>query len=372
MDVLETALKGLKTRLARLSSSSVLANTVTCFVTYYITHWKLYPSLLPACLDFVQARGAGALLESETSLQKHIDFFLDECIQARPLGSPVALLAIQTTSSVIREIIEKGLPVNDLEEVIFRLSRCLLEASQPEESTSFRSAAAVSLKTTGKLLIDMTNKRAETSQNFFFLILNLIQDEEKDIRADTAFFLTDLVASVNGNSTETIRLTQMSPTRGLEEFAFYIHHWFPKEHIIPIIFDLLKSYDPVTDDKIQPLYDREPRNFFHEETESVAFLVKVVESLLANGGDETLHLDIDVQQFLEEANSLLDHIRVGASFDDHAKQWLFAQSAETYSALIRLSARFNIIVSSCPSWEKDQRFIELLSTIQILTGQCIL
>lgn len=370
VDVLETALKGMKTRLARLSSSSVLANTVTGFVTYYITNWRLYPSLLPVCLDFVQARGAGALLESDTSLQNHLDFFLDKCIQARQLGSPVALLAIQTTSSIIKEIIEKGLPINDLEEVTFRLSRCLLEASQPEESTSFRSAAAVSLKTTGKLLVEMANKRAETSQNFFLLILNLIQDEEKDIRTDTAFFLTELITSVNGNSEESIGLVQMSPTQCLEEFAFHIHHWFPKQHVVPVIFNLLKNSDPVKGESIQPLYDREPRNFFHEETESVSFLVKVFETLFAKGDSESWQLDIDVQQVIEEANSLLDRIKADTLFDEQAKEWLFTQSAGTYSALIRLSARLNIIASTCPSWKTDQ--LELQSTIEILTRQCVL
>lgn len=367
---METALKGMKTRLARLSSSSVLANTVTGFVTYYITNWRLYPSLLPVCLDFVQARGAGALLESDTSLQNHLDFFLDKCIQARQLGSPVALLAIQTTSSIIKEIIEKGLPINDLEEVAFRLSRCLLEASQPEESTSFRSAAAVSLKTTGKLLVEMANKRAETSQNFFLLILNLIQDEEKDIRTDTAFFLTELIASVNGNSEGIISLVQMSPTQCLEEFAFHIHHWFPKEHVVPVIFNLLKNSDLVKGESIQPLYDREPRNFFHEETESVSFLVKVFETLFAKGDSEAWQLDIDVQQVIEEANSLLDRIKADTLFDEQAKEWLFTQSAGTYSALIRLSARLNIIASTCPSWKTDQ--LELQSTIEILTRQCVL
>ena len=375
-DVVEMALKGLKNRLARLSSSSVLANTVTCFVTYYISHWQLYPSLVPACLDFVQARGATSLLESDTSLQANLDFLLDTFIETRQLGSAVALSAIPTASAVIKETIEKSLPINDLDNVILRLSRCLLDASQPEESSSFRSAAASSLKTTGRLLVEKANQTAETSRNLFLLTLNLIQDEEKDIRADTAFFLTDLVSSLNDTSTENPRVYQMSPSRSLQEFAFHIHNWFPMQHIAPVIFDLLKDSDQVKRDEIQHcLYDREPRNFFHEETESVRFLVNVVESLASAMDSDDNHffqLDVDVKQILIEADQCLDRIRSNSSFSAKANEWLFTQSAENYSVLVRLGARLTIIALCCPSWKTEQSFVDLQNSIERMTHRYVL
>jgi hypothetical protein len=314
-------------------------------------------------------------LESDTSLQANLDFLLGTFIETRQLGSAVALSAIPTASAVIKETIEKSLPVDNLDSVIFRLSRCLLDASQPEEAPPFRAAAAASLKMTGRLLVERTYKTAETSRNLFLLILNLIQDEEKDIRGDTAFFLTDLVSSLNSTSPENPRMFQMSPTCCLEEFALHIHHWFPKQHIVPVIFDLLKNCDPVEIDEIQqPLYDREPRNFFQEETESVRFLVKVVKSLASAMECDDNHpfqLNVDVEHTFEEAHQCLDRVRPNLSFSAEANEWLFTQSAESYSVLIRLNARLSIIGLCCPSWETDHRFLELKSLIERMTHRCV-
>lgn len=146
LDVVEPALQVLKDRLVRLSSSSILANTVTGFVTYYILHWESFPSLLPVCLEFVQARGVTALMEQgDASLRATLDFFLDKCIESRQLGTTTALTAIPAASSVIRESVEKNL-VDGLDDLVTRLTRALLDASSSEESLDFRMAAARSLK----------------------------------------------------------------------------------------------------------------------------------------------------------------------------------------------------------------------------------
>ena len=365
MDVVETALKVLKTRLARLSSSSVLANTVTGFVTCYINHWQSFPSLLPVCLDFVLARGAGALQESDTSLRWYVDFFLDKCIETRQFGSAVALLAIPTTAAVIKETIEKNLITEGLDDLVVRLSRCLLDASQPEESLSFRSAAATALKTTGKTIVQICRNSAETSGNIFLIILNLIQDEEKEVRSDTAQFLTNLLSPLESSPTYCPRLVQMSPTLCLEDFADQISRWFTPLHLIPVIFDLLKDPEIAKEDAIQSLYEREPRNFFHEETETISFLVRVVESLspAIENGNKPFQLEMDVQKMIEDTDKYLNRIQSDPLYEIGA-EWLFIHSSESYSILARLSARLAIITLCCPS--ASQRIPELQKTIQQL------
>lgn len=371
--MVEMALKVLKNRLARLSSSSILANTVTGFVTYYITNWKTYPSLLPVCLDFILARGAGALQESDTSLAWYIDFFLDKCIETRQLGSAVALLAIPTASAVIKETVEKSLLMEGLDKVVLRLSRCLLDASQPQESICFRSAAAASLKATGRTLLAMANKAAETSCNLFLVVLNLVQDEEKDIRADTAFFLTDLLASLHSGPAQLPRLAQLNPNQCLLEFSHQVHHWFSAHHLIPILFQLLKDPDPVDDD-VNPtsLYEREPCNFFREETQSVVFLIQVVQTLASaqvtsDGGEQPLELRVDVPQLVLEANQCVSRVQADPSSD--AVRWLFTLSVDTYTVLLRLAARLTMIALCTPSWQTDQQFCKLQGTIQSLIRQ---
>ncbi len=368
MDVVETAMKVLKNRLARLSSSSILANTVTGFVTCYITHWQAFPNLLPVCLNFVLARGAGALQENDTSLRWYVDFFLDKCIETRQLGSAVALLAIPTASAVIKEAVEKNLIIDGIDDLVIRLSRCLLDASQPEESASFRSAAAASLKSTGKTLAEICHRSPETSGNLFLLILNLIQDEEKEVRADTAFFLTDLLSPLESSPSFCPQLIQMSPTRCFEDFAYQITRWFSAQHLVPVIFDLLKDSEITREDEIQLLYDREARNFFHEETETINFLVKVVESLskaIVND-NKPFELEIDVQKNLEEAGQYLERIQSDPLFKNGASEWLFIQSSQIHSVLARLSARLTIIGLFCPSWQENLQFLELKKTVQQL------
>lgn len=151
--MVEPALQVLKDRLVRLSSSSILANTVTGFVTYYIGAWETFPSLMPVCLDFVQARGVGALMErGDTSFRWYADFFLGKCIESRQLGTATALSAIPAASAVIKDALQKSLVLGS-DDLLTRLTRALLEASKPEESLDFRLAAARSLKVI-KILIE--------------------------------------------------------------------------------------------------------------------------------------------------------------------------------------------------------------------------
>lgn len=89
--VAEPALKILTHRVARLSSSSVLANSVVCYVNYYIQHADTHPNLLPICLNFVLQRGATCLVENETSLKQFADFFLDKCIETKTFGITTVL-----------------------------------------------------------------------------------------------------------------------------------------------------------------------------------------------------------------------------------------------------------------------------------------
>ena len=44
--------------------------------------------------------------------------------------------------------------------------------------------------------MEKTNKGGETSRNLFLLILNLIQDEDKNIRSNAGLFLSDLVSFI--------------------------------------------------------------------------------------------------------------------------------------------------------------------------------
>lgn len=98
IDVAEPALKILTQRVARLSSSSVLANSVVCYVNYFIQHADTHPGLLPVCLNFVLQRGAICLVENETSLKHFANFFLDKCIETKTFGTATvpSLLQIKT------------------------------------------------------------------------------------------------------------------------------------------------------------------------------------------------------------------------------------------------------------------------------------
>ena len=108
--MVETALQVLNRRLSRLSSSSILANTVNGYVTWYINRWETYPSLLPTCLDFVEARGASALMESgDTSFRSFMNLFLGKCIETRELGTTTAIAAISAVSAVIKDAVETKL-----------------------------------------------------------------------------------------------------------------------------------------------------------------------------------------------------------------------------------------------------------------------
>ena len=265
------------------------------------------------------------LQETETSLQEHINFFLDRCIEKRELGSAVALLAIPTASVVIKETLAKNLIIDGIDEIVVRLSRCLLDASQPEESFSFRDAAAASLKIMGRTLMEKADKSCETSRNLFLLILYLIQDEDKNIRSNAGLFLTDLVSSFKSSSTEHSNLVQMCPARCLEEFARHIHYWFSKQYLIPVIFNMLKDSERMEDEEIHLLYNREPRNFFHDETDWVQFLIRVVNSLSAtiDNDCEPFLFDSDMQEVITEANQCLDSIRCDLSLNEDAKEWLF-------------------------------------------------
>ena len=94
LDIAEAALKILTHRVARLSSSSVLANSMVYYVNHYILHAEAFPSLLPICLEFVRLRGATCLVESETSLKGFADFFLDKCIESKAFGITTVLIPI--------------------------------------------------------------------------------------------------------------------------------------------------------------------------------------------------------------------------------------------------------------------------------------
>lgn len=216
-------MRSLMNRFARFSPSSVMANHVNSYITYFISHWQSHPSLVPVSLEFIQIRGAAALQESETSLREHIDFLLNTCMETRQLGSAVALLAIPTASIVIKETFAKGLLVENVDDIAVRLSRCLLKASHPEESLSFRLAAAASLKTTGKAFMDKAMENGELTRNLFFIIIYLIHDEANEVRADTAFFLTELISSIKSGPQGHPRLVHMNPEECLEELSSVIH-----------------------------------------------------------------------------------------------------------------------------------------------------
>lgn len=368
LEVVEAAMRSLTNRFARFSRSSVMANHINSYITYFISHWQTHPSLVPVSLDFIQIRGASALQESETSLREHIDFFLNTCMEARHLGSAIALLAFPTASIVIKEAFAKGLLVDNVDDVAVRLSRCLLNASQPEESLPFRLSAAASLKTTGKALVEKAMDNAELTRNLFLLIMCLIYDEAKEVRTETTFFLTELVSSIKSGPHGHPPLLQMNPEECLEEFASQVHHWFSKQHLIPVVIEMLTDPDLEKNDEVKVLYECETQNVFNEEIESIFLLIKIVKSLLGTTGSDgnPFVLDVDVKKVIEGADRTISSIRSFASCKEDTAGWFFIMSKRIYSVLSRLSARLSILAMCCPSCKADGRFVELQSAIHSL------
>ncbi|XP_057375048.1 uncharacterized protein LOC130696001 [Daphnia carinata] len=368
LEVVEAAMRSLTNRFARFSRSSVMANHINSYITYFISRWQAHPSLVPICLEFIQIRGASALQESETSLREHIDFFLNTCIEMRHLGSAVALLAFPTASIVIKEAFAKGLLVDNVDEVAIRLSRCILNASQQEESLPFRLAAATSLKTTGKALMEKAMNNAQLSRNLFFLIMYLIHDEAKEVRTEITFFLTELVSSIKSGSHGYPPLLQMSAEECLEQFASQIHFWFSKQHLIPVVIEMLTDPDLEKEDEVKALYECETQNVFSEEIESIFLLSKIVQSFLGTVESDSnpFLLDINVQKVVEGAARTVSSIRSFATCRKNTSGWFFIMSKRIYSMLSRLGARLSILAMCCPSYKADSRFVELQKAIDSL------
>lgn len=350
----------------RLSSSSVLANSVTGFVSYYMSHWQCFPTLLPACLDFIRARGAKALQESDSSLRWFIDFFLDKCIDSRQLGSSVALAAMPAVSIVIKECVEKKLYVENFDEIIARFSRTLLDASQPEESLAFRYSAAICLSIVGNTLLNYKGKNGEASRNLFLLIVNVVEDEEEDVRATTALFVTDMLLPPENDPFGKHRLNLLSPSRCAEELAHQLGRWFGTT-VIEKLLNLLGESTAIKEESPQSLYEPDRRSFFHEERESMRLIFLAVRSLCNRMKNEEGNQGVlIVNRLLDETEEQISLLEADAGNDMGSAEWMFTRSVAKQSAMKRVAVRLLIVQENLPSWAQNRRFIDLHARMERL------
>lgn len=330
-----------------------------------MSHWQCFPTLLPACLDFIRARGAKALQESDSSLRWFIDFFLDKCIDSRELGSSVALAAMPAVSIVVKECVEKKLYVEGLDGIIARFSRILLDASQPEESLAFRYTAAICLSIVGRTLLSYKAKNPEASCNLILLVVNIVEDEEEDVRASTALFVTDMLLPPENDPFGKHRLNLLSPSRCAEELAHQLVRWFDPSVIVKIL-DLLGESTAIKEESSQSLYEPDRRSFFHEERESMRLIFLSVRSLcnlLKKEGDQG---ETIARRLLNETEEAITNLEADFGNDLGLNEWLFTRSVAKQSALIRVAERLNIIRVNFPSWTQDERYIDLHTRLERL------
>ena len=298
---------------------------------------------MPICLDFVSQRGASCFLFSDQSMKWFVNFFIDQCIEARQFGTTSAVLAITSTAVVLKECIEKSL-MEDTAEHVFKFARLLVAASHPTEAVAFRKAAADSLRLAGHVWLEMSGKDVELTRNLFQVILNLMQDEDKDVRTETALFLTTLLSTPEAEGRQPIDI--MCCNYCLKGFADNITRWFNPFHLTPFVFELLKFSDGVgsSESKTECFYEPEAPNFYCEEGELVDFLISVANSLIKNI-DKTAESDwanrvgINVNNLIAEAEKFLQNICTAAEGDGG---FTFAESTELHSALLKLSAQLRI------------------------------
>ena len=265
-------------------------------------------------------------------------------------------MALPTAAAVIRESLEKKLIDNaqDLNCLILRLTRVLLEASQPVQSIAYRRAASESLKSTGKFWLELDDKEPETSRNLFMTFFHLIQDEDKEVRGNVATFMTSLMLSSTGQ--DDFELDLLSCAQCVKEFALHIHRWFQPFHLLPIVVDWLSRGLDAGAEELEPLYDSGEANFYSEEDESVAFIGAVTQSCLSKIPASSYATVITVDRLLAEADLLIARVEM-----DEKEQRMFSRSEAIESALRRLSARLRISRSCF----KEDPCIEQLNLLQI-------
>lgn len=213
------------------------------------------------------------------------------------------------------------------------------------------------------MLLEIPGKGQEAERNLFLLILNLVQDEERNIRQEAASFLTEILLPSAFAEDRTPQLDVMSTQRCQVELAGQIRRWFQPAHLIPVILELLSDSDVRSgshQEDVQLLYEPEAHNFFREETECVSFLVRVAQSLSESTGPL---VELDVLPLLEDADRLLNLAEAGRM---NEAGWLFTRSVESINGLVRLSARLRIIALCYPSWRMNQHFAQLQLRLELL------
>lgn len=200
-------------------------------------------------------------------------------------------------------------------------------------------------------MLEIPDKGGDSGRHLFLAIVNLIQDEEKDVRMETAAFLTDLLVE----DTHGPRLDLMSADRCLEQLVVQIRRWFQPPNIVQSVLQLLANESLLlTDDgRDEPLlYEPEERNFFREQDECIPFFIRAVE--LSSPPPLT---DEQVVRILDETNESLNHVSIKT-------RWLFLRPTEFHSILTKLSARLVIVSLCCPKWKSELRFQELQAKVQ--------
>lgn len=86
------------------------------------------------------------------------------------------------------------------------------------------------------------------------MVLNLIQDEDRDVRSEATLFLSALLAETPPAAANTGVVDVLSGRCCLRRFAVDIGRWFRPLDLLPLIFQLLTS-DAVEPDN-RPLYGK--------------------------------------------------------------------------------------------------------------------
>ena len=216
------------------------------------------------------------------------------------------------------------------------------------------------IQVAGRALLETADKGADGSgQHLLLTIVNLIQDEEKDVRMETAAFLTDLLVKETAGSCP--RLDLMSANHCLDELVRQIQNWFHPLHLVKSVLELLDNEDilPVDGEEEQLLYEPEERNFFREQDECIPFFIRAVNQIVSPTQSQ---LSNDkVVKMLGEINQSLNRLPATPN-----TQWLFLRTSEIHSLYTKISARLTVISLCCPSWKTELQFQELQTKVQNL------
>jgi hypothetical protein len=211
----------------------------------------------------------------------------------------------------------------------------------------------------GRALLEIADKGEEdmSDRHLFLAIINLIQDEEKDVRMEVVAFLTDLL--VNETPGSRPRLDLMSANHCLDELVRQVRRWFHPSHLVKSVVELLGNEDilPIDSEEEQLLYEPEERNFFREQDECIPFFIQAVDQLVSQS-QSPLSND-EIVNMLDKMNQSLGRLPAATN-----TRWLFLRPSEFHSIYTKISARLAVISLCCPSWKTELQYQELKTKVQ--------